>query len=58
MSKNNKDVRPFGLRDKVGYMFGDFRMLWDKAAADKWLNVIINDKDAPAVVSATAQSLR
>lgn len=30
----------------------------DKAAADKWLNVIINDKDAPAVVSATAQSLR
>lgn len=24
MSKNNKDVRPFGLRDKVGYMFGDF----------------------------------
>lgn len=30
----------------------------DKSAADKWLNVIINDKDAPAVVSATAQSLR
>ena len=30
----------------------------DKAAADKWLNVIINDKDAPAAVSATAQSLR
>ena len=24
MSKDNKIVRPFGLRDKVGYMFGDF----------------------------------
>ena len=24
MSKDNKVVRPFGLRDKVGYMFGDF----------------------------------
>lgn len=22
--KNEKEVRPFGLRDKVGYMFGDF----------------------------------
>ena len=22
--KNEKTIRPFGLRDKVGYMFGDF----------------------------------
>ena len=30
----------------------------DKAAADKWLDVIINDKSAPSVVSANAQTLR
>lgn len=25
MAKNsNSSVRPFGMRDKVGYMFGDF----------------------------------
>ena len=22
--KNEKTIRPFGIRDKVGYMFGDF----------------------------------
>ena len=30
----------------------------DKASADKWLDVIINDKSAPSVVSANAQTLR
>ena len=24
MSNNKKAVRPFGLRDKLGYLFGDF----------------------------------
>ena len=24
METENKNVRPFGLRDKIGYMFGDF----------------------------------
>ncbi len=24
MDKNSKNIRPFGMRDKVGYMFGDF----------------------------------
>lgn len=30
----------------------------DKGAADKWLDKIINDKDAPAVISANAQTLK
>ena len=24
-NKNEKTVRPFGIRDKFGYLFGDFR---------------------------------
>lgn len=30
----------------------------DKENANKWLDVIINDKDAPAVISANAQALK
>ncbi len=30
----------------------------DRATANKWLDVIINDADAPASISATAQTLR
>ena len=24
MAKNNTSVQPFGMKDKIGYMFGDF----------------------------------
>ena len=30
----------------------------DRKSANKWLDIIINDADAPAVVSANAQTLR
>ena len=30
----------------------------DRASADKWLNKIIGDKDAPAVIAADAEALK
>ena len=30
MNENNK-VRPFGMRDKIGYMFGDYGVLYKSA---------------------------